>query len=97
MTILAAVTEAKGADFESRIFYLMEKAAVNIHAEDPNTALHIQRDALALAIVANPRQYVERFVLATITNLDLTAIASLAAVTDVNLQNAVNGIYNLFL
>src|SRR5438876_11443508 len=97
MTVLAAMTEFSGADFKSRINYLIVKAAVNILSESPATPLHSQRADLAKKILNHTDQYISPFARVTITNLDLTTIDSLASVLDSDLQNAVNGIYNDFL
>lgn len=87
----AAYTEP---DFRARVEFFVVKAAVAVTAENPVTALHAERQALAEQILASPESHVTRFALAAMTNATLLAAVSHSAITDNDLEFTVNSVYD---
>lgn len=93
-------TIANNANFQARVNYAMVTAAVNVYAESVNTAGHSQRVAFCKQVF-NGGYSITAAALMVLTNSAIVVVADAAvtpgfAITDAQIQNAVNGLWNDF-
>lgn len=93
-------TIAGSANFQARVNYAMVTAAVNVYAEALNTPGHVQRSAFSKQVF-NGGYSITAACLMVLTNSAIVAVADAAvtpgfAITDAQIQTAVNGLWNDF-
>ena len=79
-TYAEQATLAADAVFQSRVQVAMEGAAIAIVNEDPGTANHASRAALASRVLSDPMNWRVRFAPAVTADVTITAAASDAAI-----------------
>jgi hypothetical protein len=97
LTALQLDAAKTDTNFVARVEFYMAKAALAIINEgnaDPN---HANRAELGREILLEPQKFASRFALAAATQPAITTATSLAAVSDTDLEGAVNSVYPSFV
>ena len=91
MSFTAQLGVAQNGDFIRRVQMAVIKAAIDIQAENPATANHAQRSALAYRVLHEPEAYAPKFAMAVATNPVIVAASA-----DADIQLAVNSMWDAF-
>jgi hypothetical protein len=84
------------ADFQNRVKYFFQKAAIAVMAEDPGTTNHDERADFAGAVLGGDMDVLE-LAIAVATNATIAAnIVATIESTDNDVEFTVNSMYNAF-
>lgn len=87
---------AEDPEFVRRVRQAMVKAAIAVAAEDPSTAGHARRIALASAVVALPNAWAANFAIGVATNGNVGTGVSDPLIDDSALEYVTNSLWNAF-
>ena len=82
---------AQNGDFIRRVQMAIIKSALAIQAEDPATANHAQRSALAYKVLHEPEAYAPKFAMGVATNPVITAASE-----DADIEFTVNSMWDAY-
>lgn len=77
--------------FQHRVEVAIVTAAIAVQAEDPQTANHAQRSALAYLVLHSPETYARTMALGVVSNVAITPMS-----TDADIQFSVNSMWDAY-